>query len=134
MKRAKKKPFFMIVNPCGEIPSGFMGRILRNRRRCSLPRPDNRRSRGCFPCYHTMLIRVNLMDSVYKREVTRTNRIGVGMTGVHEFAWKFFGYGFRDLIDESKSKDFWMTLSRFKRAVQDEARKYAKKKNLHSSY
>jgi len=76
------------------------------------------------------LIRVNLMDSFYSREVTRTNRIGVGMTGVHEFAWKFFGYGFRDLIDEEKSKDFWMTLNRFNEAVYDEAIKYSKQLNV----
>ncbi len=67
------------------------------------------------------------MDSFYNKEVKRTNRIGVGMTGVHEFAWKFFGYGFNDLIDEEKSKDFWMTLTRFNKAVYDEAIRYSKK-------
>lgn len=71
------------------------------------------------------LIRVNTMDSLYKKEVIRTNRIGVGMTGLHEYAWDRFGYGFRDLIDEEKSKDFWITLSRFKRAIDDEAEKYS---------
>jgi hypothetical protein len=73
------------------------------------------------------LIRVNLMDSLYRKEVMRTNRIGVGMTGVHEFAWKFFKLGFKDLIDEEKSKDFWITLSRFNRAVYDEAVSYSNK-------
>ena len=67
------------------------------------------------------------MNSIYQKEVTRTNRIGVGMTGVHEFAWKFFGLGFRDLIDEEKSQEFWLALARFNHAVQDEAKKYAKK-------
>ena len=71
------------------------------------------------------LIRTNLMDSLYGKEVVRTNRIGVGMTGLHEYAWERFGYGFRDIIDENKSKDFWLMLSRFKRAVQDEAKRYA---------
>lgn len=72
------------------------------------------------------LIRVNLMDSIYNKEVKRTNRIGVGVTGIHEFAWKFFGLGFQDLIDESKSGEFWKTLARFNRAVKDEAEKYCK--------
>ena len=72
------------------------------------------------------LIRVNTMDSIYKSEVDRTNRIGVGLTGIHEFAWKFFGYNFYDLIDEEKSLNFWMTMSRFSRAVQDEADAYCK--------
>jgi adenosylcobalamin-dependent ribonucleoside-triphosphate reductase len=71
------------------------------------------------------LIRTNLMDSLYKKEVERTNRIGVGITGLHEYAWARFGYGFRDIIDEQKAMDFWLTLSRFKRAVKDEATKYA---------
>lgn len=69
--------------------------------------------------------RANLMDCLYRKEVDRTNRIGVGITGFHEFAYSFFGYGFRDIIDEEKSKDFWMTIARFKRAVVDEARRYS---------
>lgn len=73
------------------------------------------------------LVRANLMDFLYRAEVKRTNRIGVGMTGLFEFALKFFGYGFRDLIDEEKSKDFWLTIARFSQAVKDEAKRYAKK-------
>lgn len=76
------------------------------------------------------LIRVNSMDSVFKTEVQRTNRIGVGLTGVHEFAWKFFGFGFRDLLDETKSKSFWLTLARINRAVYDEAESYSKEIGL----
>lgn len=71
------------------------------------------------------LIRTNLLDSVYSKEVKRTNRIGVGLTGIHEFAWKFFGFDFYDLIDEGKSRPFWDFLSRIKRAVRDEARRYS---------
>jgi len=74
------------------------------------------------------LMRVNTyMDSLYSHEVKRTNRIGVGMTGIHEYAWNAFGLAFRDLIDEEKAKDFWMTIARFKRAVQEESVSYAKK-------
>lgn len=73
------------------------------------------------------LIRVNLMDALYKGEVARTNRIGVGLTGLHEFAMKFFGYGWHDLVDEEKSRDFWETLARFSQAVKQEAKRYATK-------
>ena len=73
------------------------------------------------------LIRVNTMDSLYKKEVERTNRIGIGITGIHEYAWKRFGYSWHDLVNEGKSMDFWLMLSRFKRAVDDEATKYSKK-------
>lgn len=72
------------------------------------------------------LMRVNTMPCLFKNEVDRTNRIGVAMTGVHEFAWKFFKLGFRDLLDETKSIEFWNTIARFNAACIDEAIKYAK--------
>jgi hypothetical protein len=71
------------------------------------------------------LIRTNLMDSLYSKEVKRTNRIGVGITGLHEYAWARFGIAWAELVDEEKSKPFWLMMSRFKRAVQDEAQKYS---------
>lgn len=71
------------------------------------------------------LIRTNMMNSLYGKEVKRTNRIGVGITGLHEYAYARFGYGWKDIIDETKSMNFWLTLSRFKRAVQDEAHDYS---------
>jgi hypothetical protein len=66
------------------------------------------------------------MNSIYSKEVERTNRIGVGITGIHEFAWKFFGFGFKDLIDEEKSKEFWLTLRQFNQIVHDESIRYSK--------
>lgn len=73
------------------------------------------------------LIRTNLMDALYAKEIKRTNRIGVGITGLHEYAWARFGFGWKDLVDEETSKPFWLMLSRFKRAVQQEAFLYATK-------
>lgn len=98
-------------------------------------------------------VRVNQMDSFYKPEVDRTNRIGVGMTGVHEFAWKFFKLDFRSVInpdfhgfeahrghmvgsdqefpcqhDEDpriRAASFWMFLSRLSNAVVEEGKNYA---------
>jgi hypothetical protein len=72
------------------------------------------------------LIRTNLMDSLYKREVARTNRIGVGMTGFHEWVYARFGYTWHDIVDEAKSLPMWQTVSRFKRAVVAEAEAYSK--------
>jgi len=62
------------------------------------------------------LIRTNLMDSIYASEVRRTNRIGVGLTGVHEFAAKFFQVGFRELIrsESNRALAFWNCLRRFR--------------------
>lgn len=73
------------------------------------------------------MMRVNLQDNVYSKEVKRTNRIGIGLTGVHEFALKFFGFTFRDLIDEQKSIKFWEFLSFMRLCAHDEAVKYATK-------
>jgi len=71
------------------------------------------------------LIRANLMDSIYKEEVIKTNRIGIGITGWLEFAYKFFGYGFRDLINETKSQDFWNFIQVLRISNENEADKYS---------
>lgn len=71
------------------------------------------------------LIRTNTMNSLYGDEVKRTNRIGVGLTGIHEWAWKMFGLGFKDLINEKKSKKFWAAVATIARAVVDEATSYS---------
>lgn len=133
----------VITNPCGEIVLGSLGgycviadvvpfhagyavgeQLFHDDHPEYLRRWDDD-AEDAFRVTTRALIRTNLMDSLYKREVERTNRIGVGMTGIHEYAWARFGYGWKDLVNEAKSKNFWLTLSRFKRAVQDEAFSYA---------
>jgi len=134
----KNCAYKVITNPCGEIVLSALGGY------CVIadvvpfhagpPAPYRKENltvswdddaEDAFRTATRALIRTNLMDSLYSKEVKRTNRIGVGITGLHEYAWARFGYGFRDIIDEDKSKDFWLTLSRFKRAVQDEAASYS---------
>ncbi len=126
-KRANAKYYTQIPNPCGEITLNMLGGYCVIADVVPYHAPDIDAAEEAFRAATRALLRVNTMDCLYTREVERTNRIGVGMTGIHEFAWNQFGYGFRDLVDEEKSKDFWMTLARFKRAVEDEAEKYAKK-------
>ena len=48
------------------------------------------------------LIRANRMNALYGREVSRTNRIGVGPTGLHEWAWVRFGLTFDDLLNDER--------------------------------
>lgn len=117
--------FNMITNPCGEITLTKLGGYCVIADVVPFHARDLDDAEDAFRVATRALIRTNLMDCLYRAEVDRTNRIGVGITGFHEFAWKFFGYGFRDIIDEDKAKDFWLTLSRMKRAVRDEARAYA---------
>ncbi|MEO3472035.1 recombinase [Roseomonas sp. CAU 1739] len=71
------------------------------------------------------LIRVNRMDSLYAAEVARTNRIGIGPTGLHEWAWARFGLAFRDLLDETRARPFWDALAHLSAAAKDEASRYA---------
>lgn len=126
-RRAGAKFYTQIPNPCGEITLNMLGGYCVIADVVPYHSPDVEAAEESFRAATRALIRVNTMDSLYNREVKRTNRIGVGMTGIHEYAWNAFGYSFRDLIDEEKSKDFWLTLSRFKRAVVDEANSYSKK-------
>ena len=129
----------VITNPCGEIVLGSLGGYCviadvvpfhaGERKAAGFDQVTNAEwdddSEDAFRTATRALIRTNLMDSLYSKEVKRTNRIGVGITGLHEYAWARFGYGWKDIVNEELSKDFWLTLSRFKRAVQDEARAYA---------
>ncbi len=124
-KRAGSKYYTQIPNPCGEISLNMLGGYCVIGDVVPYFAPTDDDAEEAFRSMARALIRVNTMDSLYRREVKRTNRIGVSMTGLHEYAWNRFGYGFGELIDEEKSSDFWMTLSRFKRAVVDEAAKYS---------
>ena len=72
------------------------------------------------------LIRVNQMPALYSKEVKRTNRIGVGLTGVHEYAWARFGLTFQDLLDENRSIEFWDLLKTASNAVVQESIQYSK--------
>jgi len=125
-KRAKKKKHHTIVNPCGEIPLNVLGGFCVIADIVPFHCDDLDEIDDCLRTVTRALIRVNLMDSIYNKEVNRTNRIGVGFTGIHEFAWKFFGLGFLDLIDEEKGQLFWNTMRMFNLIVRDEAERYCK--------
>jgi adenosylcobalamin-dependent ribonucleoside-triphosphate reductase len=144
-KRAKRKKYNMIVNPCGEIALSVLGGYCVIADVVPFFCDTLDEAEEAFRVATRALMRVNSMDCLYKAETDRTNRIGVGLTGVHEFAWKFFQVGFRDLINpdfetyatmedgwENKPSDprvraasFWRTMERFNAAVKDEAHKYA---------
>lgn len=131
--------FKTITNPCGEIVLGALGgycviadvvpfhagTIDKGGSSQKYMADWDADAEDAFRTATRALIRTNLMDSLYHKEVKRTNRIGVGITGLHEYAWARFGFGWKDIVDEEKSKSFWLTLSRFKRAIQDEAAKYS---------
>ncbi|HET9018736.1 MAG TPA: recombinase [Acetobacteraceae bacterium] len=71
------------------------------------------------------LMRANRMDALYAQEVARTNRMGIGPTGLHEYAWMRFGLGFRDLLDADAAAPFWAMLERLSAAAKEEGTAYA---------
>ena len=71
------------------------------------------------------LMRANRMDALYGEEVARTNRMGIGPTGLHEYAWMRFGLDFHDLLDETRAAPFWAMLARLSAAAKDEGATYA---------
>lgn len=71
------------------------------------------------------LMRANRMDALYGQEVARTNRMGIGPTGLHEYAWMRFGLGFRDLLDADAAAPFWAMLDRLSAAAKQEGTAYA---------
>lgn len=97
-KKAKSKKYHTITNPCGEIALNILGGYCVIADVVPFHAETLDEADEAFRVAVRALMRVNTMDSLYKKEVERTNRIGVGMTGVHEFAFKFFGLGFRDVI------------------------------------
>jgi hypothetical protein len=72
------------------------------------------------------LLRANTMDALYGEEVARTNRIGIGPTGLHDFAWLRFGFDFNDLLDPAVSGPFWELLHRISAVGKEESSTYAK--------
>lgn len=125
LSNCKNKQYNYIVNPCGEIAFAAWGAFCVIADVVPYFADTLEEAKDAFRAATRSLIRVNTMPSIYDQEVKRTNRIGVGMTGLFEFAWKFFGYGFKDLIDEKKSKDFWKVIDEFREEVENEAELYA---------
>lgn len=139
----QKIPFWVIVNPCGEIRLSASGGY------CVISdlAPHHTRDLADFKAAARLatraLIRTNLMDAFYAGEVQRTNRIGVGLTGVFEYALSHYGLSFRDLIEvhpseviidangvpmpapTGKAYPFWRDLYEVAQEIENEAEDYS---------
>ncbi|RWI35485.1 ribonucleoside-diphosphate reductase [Mesorhizobium sp.] len=118
--------YTMITNPCGEICLLLLGAYCVIADVVPFHAQSDDDAEDAFRTAVRALIRTNTMDCLYRREVNRTNRIGVGITGFHEWAYSRFKFTWHDIIDEEKSKPMWLMLSRFKRAIIGEAESYSK--------
>jgi len=116
----------MITNPCGEITLNMLGGYCVIADVVPFHAQDDDDAEDAFRTATRALIRTNLMDSLYARETKRTNRIGVGITGFHEWAYSRFKFGWKQIVDEKASLEMWLMLSRFKRAIVQEARRYSR--------
>jgi hypothetical protein len=70
------------------------------------------------------------MDALYGEEVRRTNRMGIGPTGLHEWAWVRYGFDFNDLLDETRSRPFWDMLAHLSEVAKAEGDAYAAERGL----
>lgn len=141
--RANNTRFASIINPCAEVTLSVMGGfcviadlapILAcpvdwDQAKYSLSSQqfaewDNAAREACRLGVR-FLIRVNQMASVYHQEVRRTNRIGISLTGIHEWAYLRFGYTFHDLLDETKSAPFWSFVAELSDLAKAEANAYS---------
>lgn len=124
-KAAAAAPYGQITNPCGEISLFMLGGYCVVGDVVPYHAEDDDEAEAAFRAATRALIRTNLMDCLYAPETRRTNRIGVGLTGLHEYALARFGLGFRDLLNLEKSAPFWQAMARFRRAVHEEAVRYS---------
>ena len=142
--RNRNNYFHTTVNPCAEVPLSLLGGYcvlsdiapifacpvpLESASHDSLKVHDgilwDMRVEDATRLAARFLVRVNTMDAMYAAETRRTNRIGIGLTGLHEWAWVRFGLGFRDLLDEGRSELFWRLVTRLSAAAKDEANAYS---------
>jgi len=125
LRWAKKKKYKFIVNPCGEICLSIMGGYCVIGDICLANVEDPQEALDAARLMAKFLMRVNRMPTLYASEVERTNRIGVGLTGIHEFAYKHFGLTFWDLLNEDKSFKFWVFIGEMRRTVEMSAVDFA---------
>lgn len=114
----------MIVNPCGEISLLVLGAY------CVIADVAPYHAASLDEVHdavrHTTraLMRTNLMEGLYHGELARTNRIGVSLTGIFEWAFEHFGLTWADLLGEA-STAFWATLTAMRVTAEAEADRYA---------
>jgi adenosylcobalamin-dependent ribonucleoside-triphosphate reductase len=127
---AKRKRFPFIVNPCGEVILAVWGGYCMIGDICLANARSLQDVLDAGRLMAQFLVRANTMDFLYAAELKRTNRIGVAITGIHEFAYRLFGMSFQDLLEEDRSHAFWGFLANLRRTVEKEAEKFATERGL----
>lgn len=136
LRKIKNKKYPYIVNPCGEIVLASYGGycVIGD---INLSAADiEQEALDAASLMSRFLMRTNLMSFLYDFEVKRTNRIGVSLTGIHEFAYKVFDITFPELsnpklLKVQKFKDF---LTHMRQAVEMSASSFAKELNVNAPH
>lgn len=146
----KKSKYPFICNPCAEIVLAKFGGycvigdvVLKHVRSIA-------EAKSAVTHAARALVRTNFMPALYQSEVDRTNRIGVGLTGIFEYAWMQFKLSFYDLIGaydyvfghpivvgggtngkvhaEPSSMTFWRHIAELRDVVMETATAYSKER------
>jgi adenosylcobalamin-dependent ribonucleoside-triphosphate reductase len=129
--RVQRKRHKFICNPCSEIVLSILGGFCVIGDVVPHHCKDMKEAEDAVRCTVRALIRTNTMDSIYKGEVQRTNRVGVGLTGIHEWMWEQFIVSFTSACgDTGYSIPFWNSLAVLRRAAEDEAERYSESLGL----
>ncbi len=125
LKIVKKKKYPYLVNPCGEIVLAMWGGycIIGEVNLAEVQSIEE--AKEAARLLTQALIRINKMRFFYSGEVKRTNRIGVGITGIHEFAFKFFNASVKDLIYD-EDHEFWSVVAELRDISVKESIAYSK--------
>jgi hypothetical protein len=107
---------------CGEIPLSTWGGYCTIADICLANTDDLNDYVPAAQATAEFLIRANSLPFLYEGEVKRTNRIGVSLTGIFEFAWKHWRATFYDLLDPEHP--MWAKVREARDAVWALARKY----------
>ena len=141
---ARGADFPAITNPCGEVALPITGGfcvVADVAPLLACPIPLEEISPGALPddiaeawdarvaeairLGVRFLIRINRMQGIYDAEIRASNRIGIGLTGIFEWAWLRFGLRFEALMVPGGRRDFWRALARLSASAKREARDYA---------
>ena len=144
-RRANGMAWRSITNPCGEVALPVTGGfcvVADVAPLLACPMPLDKVSHGVLPADVAtawdervaeairlgvrFLIRINRMQGIYDAEIRASNRIGIGLTGIFEWAWLRFGLRFEELIAPHGGQDFWHALARLSALAKREARDYAR--------
>lgn len=143
LERVKSNKYMYIVNPCAEIPLAVYGGYCVIGDVCLTYAKTLQEAETAFKLMAKFLMRVNLMPTLYSSEVKRTNRIGVGIIGIFEFAWNHFGLNFYQIIsimedadkkfDEEttkRAKMFAQFIQQCNKSVEESAKEFATEMNV----